>query len=102
MTTTVPRPSSSLLVPTAVSGARPVPIGDEHTGRASTTVPEDELATDWQVRLAAAVALHKRRRELREHVRAELFAARTAGKRRGHAERLIRINRNATPSRSQR
>lgn len=45
---------------------------------------------EWQVRLAAAVAVHKRRRQLREQVRAQLAAARKAGLEQRHRRKLAR------------
>lgn len=48
---------------------------------------EDELTT----RLAAAVAVHKRRQQLKAMARGELSAARSVGLARRHTERLRRI-----------
>lgn len=45
---------------------------------------------DWQVRLQAAVAVHKRRRALREQARAGLDRARQHGLAARHATKLRR------------
>lgn len=45
---------------------------------------------EWKVRLAAAVAIHKRRRQLREQGRAQEAAARKAGLEQRNARRLAR------------
>ena len=54
-----------------------------------------EVRDHWRQGLVEYVA----RRERTRRLRAELAAARAAGKARRHAERLGRLNRDATPQR---
>lgn len=49
------------------------------------------MTDEWQVRLAAAVALHKRRKALRALARGEFAAARAVGLTRRHAAKLRRL-----------
>jgi hypothetical protein len=60
--------------------------------------PEPE---DWQVRLAAAIAVHKRRRRLREQARAAETAGRPYGLERRHQQKLRRGRDGDTTSKGE-
>ena len=94
MTTTVPRPRSSSLVPTTVSGARPVPMGTSTHDDSLTTVPGTTVQEPSErYRWLEQVRQREERRARTAALRLELAAARKAGVEARQRQKLARLRR---------